>query len=495
MTWKNRLDRLTQQVFSPVGLVVLFAVVLTTFYTVQCSCLQNVLGLDVLETITWGARQTLGQTKHPPLSGYLGYAISALGNHADWIMYLAAQLCIALGVWFSYRCSRLFLDENRAAVSALLLYFLFYYNPSETRFCTYTLEILLTPLASFFFFRALRDDRLADYLTLGVLAATGLLNKYSFALVLLAFAVIVLKNPAYRRRLCGYKLYLAMLLALALLSPHLIWLYQHDFSCLHHVGSRINHQFRWYMPLSALGSAIYPYAMMFAALFLACLPDWKRRRRIVPDTKVAVDALLIGALPSAVLVLLTLCGKTIVAMWFCTMASLAGLAVVAFFPFEIDLKTVRRLAVYLAVFSLVMFTATTLDVLYSSRVHLHADPQDYVQLAEQFFQKHTDRPIPLVAGAAFESSLLENYLPHRPPSLSADDELALELYRDKIFREGALLIGSEEELQLLCDQLNCRVKWENYHLPYHALLGRTRRNYFFMAYLPPQSQPEAGSPR
>ena len=44
------------------------------------SLLQNHLGLDILETISWGAQWEWGHFKHPPLSGWLGYLFSLLSE-------------------------------------------------------------------------------------------------------------------------------------------------------------------------------------------------------------------------------------------------------------------------------------------------------------------------------------------------------------------------------------------------------------------------------
>ena len=82
----------------PTAALLLFMGVIMTMWTLQCSLLQNILGLDILETVTWGAQMTWGHSKHPPLSGWLGYFFSAISGHADWSLYLAAQASLMIGV-------------------------------------------------------------------------------------------------------------------------------------------------------------------------------------------------------------------------------------------------------------------------------------------------------------------------------------------------------------------------------------------------------------
>ena len=133
----------------PALALLLFMTVAALAWTLQCSLLQNILGLDILETIAWGAEGTLGHSKHPPLSGWLGWSFSPISGHADWSMYHAAQFCLMFGAWQVFRLAKLFLDEYSAATAALLLFFLFYYNPSETKFSTYFVEIALAPAAAY----------------------------------------------------------------------------------------------------------------------------------------------------------------------------------------------------------------------------------------------------------------------------------------------------------------------------------------------------------
>jgi 4-amino-4-deoxy-L-arabinose transferase-like glycosyltransferase len=83
-----------------VFLVLIFTV---AAWTIQCSCLQSVLGLDVLEAISWGKNyDTWGNVKHPPLSGWIALAFTTLSGGRDWSLYLAAQLSLATGIWFTY---------------------------------------------------------------------------------------------------------------------------------------------------------------------------------------------------------------------------------------------------------------------------------------------------------------------------------------------------------------------------------------------------------
>lgn len=474
---------------SPAETIAFFTLFLTAFYTIQCSLLQNVLGLDVLETITWGAQMTLGHAKHPPLSGWLGYGISCLGGHKDWIMYLAAQCCTALSVIYVFKCARLFMDGYTSGTAALLLYFLFYYNPSESRFCTYPLEMMLVPMASFYFFRAMQDDKWHNWLLLGVLAALGLLNKYSFGLVMIAWGVIFFRRRENLAKLKSPRPYAALLLTLLLLAPHLNWLRQNNFICFTHVGNRLNDTYNWYTPLVTAATAIYPYAMM-ALILAACAGiNFRQLKQTAISKAPAVDCLLIAVIPAAALVVLSFFGN-IIQMWFCTMAAMAAIGLTAFFPWKIDRRFFTALVLLLTIFSLIMMLATTLDSLLSSRPRLHSRPESYTTAAEKFYRRYEpNRPIPLVVGTRFEATLLENYLPHRPPACELDDPVFFKRYKEKMLKEGALLIGKPHLFEQFKKDLNIKhLQFEKIDYSYRALCGKTKRRSIFLAYLPPMPQ-------
>lgn len=473
----------------PSWVLLFFMLFISLFYTVQCSLLQNVLGLDVLETISWGAQKALGHAKHPPLSGWLGYAVSKLGGHRDWIMYLAAQSCMAISVAYVYRCGKLFFDKYTAGTAALLLYFLFYYNPSETRFCTYPLETALVPAASFYFFQILRSNKIQAHLLLTLLCAAGIMNKYSFFLVMAAWSIIFFRNKENLRLLKSIKPYLSLVLLTILLLPHLNWLYNNDFICFKHVGNRLADTFSWYVPFVTAGTAFYPYVMLGILLLLLLLPDFKTRPVKTPDKDTGINALLIGGLPSAILILLACCGNDIIMMWFSTMASFSGIALIAFLPKTIDKKFFSRTALLLFLFCIGMMTGTTIDLLTSSRVRIHSKPQDYTVPATEFYQRHAAGAIPVVAGPRFEVTLLENYLPYRPSACELDDPVSFDRCKEKILRSGALLIGKEEKFARFLKDLNAPApKFQKVTFQYKAPWGRKRRRSYQLAYLPPQQE-------
>ena len=258
---------------APEFVLALFIVCSNIIWTVQCSLLQSVLSIDIYETIVWGSQMQLGHSKHPPLSGWIGYFASWITGHSDWGMYLIAQLCLGAGVFFSFKLARLFFDRYRAVMSALMLYLLIYYTPSEMKFSTYFVEIAIAPMAMWALLKSLRSGKMWWWMILGLLCALGILNKYSFGLIMAGMALVVLTKREYRRSLLTFGPYLALLVFLLVIAPHLKWLWDHDFVCFKHVGGRLDEKHSPLMPLFVLGVTLYPALAEGLALALASLPS------------------------------------------------------------------------------------------------------------------------------------------------------------------------------------------------------------------------------
>ena len=475
----------------PVNLMLFFMAFAMVFWTVQCSLLQNILGLDILETITWGAQMTLGHSKHPPLSGWVGYFFSVLSGHSDWSLYFAAQLSLMIGAWFVYKLARMFWDEYASAVAALLLFFLFYYTPSETKFSTYFLEIALQPVMAYCFFKALREHRIHQWLLFGFFCGLGILNKYSTFLLLTGFLLIFFLNREYRKQFFSWGPWLALATFLLVISPHLVWLWNHDFACFKHIGNRMEEEHDWTLPLLVIAAAAYPFAMQGGVMLLACLPRFQRWTRKRRDTEIFRWSLILTLVPSVFFIVIALCGNDVIMMWFCSVASWTGIAVVAAFPFVVDREIFKRVYLLLLLFFFCMAAGTTCDLLFSSRKRIHTMPSAIVDPALAFWHSKRSDPVPVVVGERWWTAVIENYSEGRPPACEVNDDVFFELYRDRIFEKGALLAGDPEAFADFIRKTGYReLKFQSIDYEFKALLGRKKKSSFSVAYYPSRAERE-----
>ncbi len=508
------MDSACQEKF-PERWLAIFVGLSVAVWTLQCSLLQRVLSADIYETIMWGQQAQWGYSKHPPLSGWVGYFCSWATGHSDWGMYLAAQLCIAVGVIFIYLLGRKLLDRPRAVLAALLAYFLFYYTPSEMKFSTYFLEMALTPAAAYALLSALRENRWRQWLALGVLGGLGLLNKYSFALTLLSFALIVLTRREYRRRLGGIGPYLAAAVMLIIFAPHVRWLIQHDWVCFRHVGDRLDEKHDLLMPLYVLAATLYPVASGLLILALANFPgfrnfgretwrQWGGRIRQFFAPVAAAEARealhfagIMAAVPGAVYILLALAGQDIILMWLCPVGFWGGIVAVALAVRGNAVNLGRRVAILLGGVLVLILVITTLDLLINTRVGLHLDRDAVIQEAEALWQKaRGDEPVKLVIGSCRFAVLFSHYTADHPYVCDPEDEVMIELFQDSLARNGALVIcGDSRKLQPLFRRLSAPVELKPCTVAFRAPWGRTRKRRFVVGVIPPGTIVRPVAPR
>lgn len=458
-------------------------------WTTQCSLLQNIQSLDTLEAVTWGAQGAWGHFKHPPLSGWLGYGFSVLTGHSDWGLYLLAQLCLAVGVWYAYKLAREFWqDQYSAATAALLLYVLHYYNPSWMKYSSFFLEIALRPIMAYYFYIALRNNRWHQWALFGFFCGLGILAKYSTVLLLAAFLVLFFLQKQNRKKVFSYGPYLAFGVFLLVIAPHINWLIDHDFACFKHVENRMVDEHPWYKPLSVIGTAFYPLLAEMGVLLLLCFPRYRDRERKPVDRNALIWSLILTLVPSCFFILISLFGSDVILMWFSSLACWTGIAVVAAFPFVITRDLFRRLFLVLVVYTAVLFVGTSIDLLVSSRSRLHSRPETIVNPALNFWQAHSSGPIPVVVGERWLSGVIENYSEGRPPACEVDDEVFFDLYKDRIAREGALLIAKRpKEFDGFLKQVGSpEIKFTPVSVEYSAPWGKTRELRFILGYLPPR---------
>ena len=472
---------------------VFFVIAFTVIaWTIQCSMLQTVLGLDILEAISWGAHGDVwGNAKHPPLSGWIAYGFSILSAGKDWSLYLAAQLCLAIGIYFTYLTAKLFLDDYSAAAGAVLLASCYYYCPSLLKFSTFFVEISLMPIIAYCFFKAMRKKSISSYVLLGIICGIAFLNKYSIGLLFISIAVLLFSTKEYRAELKSCRPYIAAVVFIAVISPHLNWLIKNDFVCLGHVGNRLHEKFQWYEPLAVIGTAVYPTATAFAVLVISALPLRKDLIRKGISQETFKWSCMFTAIPAAVLFASSVSGSSVITMWFSTLASFCGILAVSLFPYSIDKKFYRNILIVVTIYMVGIFTITTVDLAMKSRPRLHMDTHAVTALAEAEWKKHyPDKPLKFVCGDRWFGNIVSHYHKDKPAILEMDNELLNNWkrcnYIDKILSEGAVVIGRKEALfkefsEELYKKSGQKLDFTcKYSCPYKAVFGRKKARKVFI---------------
>jgi 4-amino-4-deoxy-L-arabinose transferase-like glycosyltransferase len=194
--------------------------------------------IDMIEWGSWGGVTTWGYPKHPPLPGWVGGLFLKFSPGGVWGLYFAGYLFAAGCVWAAWKLAREFMPPNRAIFAALALDGLAYLTNDPADYSNNIVTNILWAYTAWFIYRALRTDRLAWWIAVGVVVGLAILTKYTIGVLLLPLAVHVMWDPQARPRLKSPGLYLSMLIAFGIIVPHLLWLKEHDFITFKYIVER-----------------------------------------------------------------------------------------------------------------------------------------------------------------------------------------------------------------------------------------------------------------
>lgn len=185
------------------------------------------LHLDQAHHLAWGYHSV------PPFTSWISWLIWQSGNGHFWIKFFPA-LCGALTiviVWKTierlkggvYAC----ILAATALLCSVLLRINSLYQPNS-------FDILAWTFLYFSFIRFIQSQQSKWLYIMAIGFALGFLNKYNIVFCIAGLLPALLLSP-HRRIFTRSQLYIAILLALILISPNLIWQFQHDFPVLKHM--------------------------------------------------------------------------------------------------------------------------------------------------------------------------------------------------------------------------------------------------------------------
>mgnify|MGYP002137251002 FL=1 len=162
--------------------------------------------------------------------------------------------------------------------------------------------LLCWSLALLFLLRALERDGWADWLACGAVIGVGLLSKYTMAAFLPSALLLVVLDARHRRWLARPQPWVAVLLAVAILSPNLYWNWTNGFPTFRHTAeiTRVGHGERGWHP-GQLGEFIGAQWLSFGPLAGALLA-WALARSFGLWRNPAHRTLLVFILPLLLLV-------------------------------------------------------------------------------------------------------------------------------------------------------------------------------------------------
>jgi len=184
---------------------------------------------DMTELLAWSRDPSLGYLKHPPLAAWLVWLWFSVFPLTDWSYYLLAMLMPTIALWTFWRLSADYLDIEKRVVGVVLLMLIPFYSIIPLKFNANTVLLPTWAATTFWFLRSYKKSSTLYGALAGIGAAACMLGKYWSVFLLAGLflaALIDSRRSAYFRSAAPW---ITVAAGCAVLGPHLVWLYQHDF--------------------------------------------------------------------------------------------------------------------------------------------------------------------------------------------------------------------------------------------------------------------------
>ena len=408
------------------------------------------LPLDVVsDGLSWGHEWQWGYYKHPPLPSWeVEAAFDLLGDIGP---YLLSQLSIAATFLFVYLLGRRMMPARCALAGTVLLSGIYYFSVPTPEFNHNVAQMPLWAAAAYFYYEALKTRAPGFWSLLGLAVGLGMLTKYSTVIFAAIIVIHTLSSRSTRNAFASIGPCLAVLVCLAVMTPHLIWLVHNNFPTLHYAANRAGHAAALQRALTPLRFLVAQIATLLPCVAMAAIAgvvgwttwrDWP-----ATDDEDFRFLIFLGLGPALLSALLSLiAGLGLRDMWGAPMWNLTGLLLVRASMSRSKDISLGRLFVCAAVLFVALPMAYELASTYGpewrgSRPRTEWPDRAMAQDLSAAWTKATGRPLQIVAGDSWIAGLIAMRNEPRPSVfIEANYQHAPWINPERLSREGALVV-------------------------------------------------------
>jgi 4-amino-4-deoxy-L-arabinose transferase-like glycosyltransferase len=382
------------------------------------------LPLDLIEGLLYGREWQLGYDKLPPLPWWMLEATYQLFG-PDLFFYALSQLTVIAAFALVWVMARQLVGPVGALVAVLIIDGLHYFTFTAPKFNHDVIQLPFWALTGFAYWAALRHGRTVHWVLLGFGIGMALWAKYFVVVLAVPLALFALFDRDARKSLATPGPWIAIAVALVVMSPHLVWLVQNDFLPLAYADARAV-QFKTPLDYLTKPSKFLLSQLAFLLPSLAIAAPYLRRDVTVPDRPAgsadAFDRRIVTLLafgPALLVVLLSLqTGRDAVPLWGYPVWLFLGLWIVLN-QRALERVTLWRIVVVWGVIFVCTALGFGLDYGYSQRFLPHYTAVMYPGDAlgaevSRRYRAMTGQPLAYVIGPMWEGGNVAHYAPERP---------------------------------------------------------------------------------
>ena len=376
----------------------------------------NNLPLDTIEALAWGSNLDWGFSKHPPMSAFLVEIFYQIFGSNDWAYYLLSQACVIASFFIIFKFAEYFFDNKIfCLVSVLLLEGIFFYNFTSPEFNVNVCLMLFWALTVLYLWKGFKDNKINDWLLVGLFSGFSFLSKYLFIYLGLAMDIFLL-YMIYKKKI-DFKCLSSLVTFFIILLPHLIWLTKNDFITIIYGLDRtgtgdqnfIDHIIHPIIFLAKQIIILIPFFLMFLFVIRKFKPKFNFK-----DNKL-LFLFSINIIPLALVFLTSMImGVKIRTMWMTPFYLFFGVFMVYIFQSQMNLKKLKNFfIIFVILFIFSPFAYAYVSITETDKRTDYPGKKIAEKVQKQWSQDF-DEPINVVLGNEWVAGNLSYHLKSRP---------------------------------------------------------------------------------
>src|SRR5476649_291851 len=140
---------------------------------------------DTIEGAMWGQHLEWGYDKNPWMNAWLTRLGWELGGTSGIGIYFISSIFVGISFWAVWKLAQKMVNPTQALLSVLILEGCIDYTLVPQGFNDNVIELGLWPLMFLFFYNAIQDQKIKDWIWLGIIAGLAMMAKYYTAMPIL----------------------------------------------------------------------------------------------------------------------------------------------------------------------------------------------------------------------------------------------------------------------------------------------------------------------
>jgi len=218
----------------------------------------------------WSKHLAWGYYSKPPFIAFAIKVFTSIFGDNVYGVKIASNLFYTLSAIYVYLIGKELFNEKLAFLSGIAFITIPGVSYLSEVISTDAFLVFFWSFSSFYFIKALKEDKWIYWILAGIGGGLGLLSKPTMIIFIISVIFYILIDS--KKTFKNPKLYISMILAALIYMPNLIWNYHHDFIMFHHIQniSEIDNKSHFHPKklLEFLGAQFGVFGPVFFTIYL-----------------------------------------------------------------------------------------------------------------------------------------------------------------------------------------------------------------------------------